>query len=331
MKNCFEPDNILELNKDVEPFVIQASTSRSIFFKDKYVPLQFIHFSDVHAILEEWNRMVEYINYYSEYFSFALHTGDYCNDRQESYTDLYSLGTPCSKPIFNCVGNHDTFTEGYARGTKEAAHKLLFNKTDDWGVTFMERECSMTYYKDFPESNIRLIVLDLYYDVKEQETWLTQILADAKEQNLQVITAMHEPSGYITQTFDTTFHSINDYYTSLCPKARTKSYEKIIAEFKENGGIHICNLCGHEHHDLFGYTDNGILNVVVECATFWPHWCDGKRVKGTRTFDCFNVMSVDVNLGHFKIVRIGDNADNFLRIKQVMCFDYINKKMIFTK
>ena len=59
-------DDIVELNRDVEPLIVQGTASRTRFFKsvadDKFTPLQFVHFSDIHAVLDLWNRIVEYIN-----------------------------------------------------------------------------------------------------------------------------------------------------------------------------------------------------------------------------------------------------------------------------
>ena len=45
------------------------------------------------------------------------------------------------------------------------------------------------------------MVLDLYYDIEIRIKWLKNILADAKEKGLYVITAMHEPSGNINDTY----------------------------------------------------------------------------------------------------------------------------------
>jgi len=105
--------------------------------------------------------------------------------------------------------------------------------------------------------------------------------------------------------------------------------EELLVEFKKAGGIHIANLAGHEHHDMFGYTDAGILNITVECATSWNGWCDSKRARGSKTFDCFNVVSVDPVLHIIKLVRVGDNADCYLRIKRTLCYDYIENKLIY--
>ena len=46
-------NSILELNRDVEPLIIQGSASRTPYFRpkfdDRYKPLQFVHFSDIHV------------------------------------------------------------------------------------------------------------------------------------------------------------------------------------------------------------------------------------------------------------------------------------------
>ncbi len=203
-------------------------------------------------------------------------------------------------------------------------HGLLFNHTENWDVTFMEGEHSMAYFRDFPASNIRLIVLDVYYDVEHQKTWLQERLAEALAQGLHVITATHEPSAPITNPLDVTFQTLMD-----CGPGGVMPYEELIAAFIEQGGIHICNLAGHNHADYFGYTDRGVLNIAVECGTSWPGWCDSKRVRGTRTYDCFNVMGINVDEGILKLIRVGDNADYFLRMKRALCYDYICRKVIF--
>lgn len=325
-------DNIIELNRDMEPYIIQGSATRTPFFKDKFKPLQFVHLSDVHAVLDLWNRMVEYVNHYRDYIDFAIHTGDYCGNNQELYADCYNYGTKCDRPIYNCVGNHDTFiTRKWNENTKESTHKLLFAPMDDnsSNVNFLECDHSMTYYKDFPESNVRLIVLDLYYDIDIQCEWLKKLLANAKEKGLCVITAMHEQLEDLTQNFGVTFHTNNEYTPLEKDKCQHKEFEAIIADFIAGGGTFICNLAGHKHHDMFGLTDTGILHTVVPSATNWDGWCDGKRIRGTRTYDCFNVVSVDTNLGLLKIARIGNNIDHYFRSQRALCFDYINKKVIY--
>jgi len=339
-------DNIIELNKDVEQFVIQSVVPRSkyVFAKDggdKYEPLAFVHTADVHAVAEIWSRMSEYINYYSNYISFGLHTGDYCGGSQKLYTDFYAECTPCQKPIYNCVGNHDCFSgEGeWSLGEKSVTHGLLFNHTNDWDVEFMDCPYSMSYYKDIPKSGVRLIVLDDYYNVEDTRQWLKGVLDEAITHGLHVITAQHEPTGYIVKDFGVKFNTQDDYISAQkkAEAARTapafdwrgrKLFEDVIADFIARGGMFVCNLAGHDHIDQFGLTERGILNVVIACGTTWDKLCDLKRVKGTKSMDCFNVVAVDADLGLLKLVRVGANVDHYLRKKTALCFDYINKKVI---
>ena len=158
--------NIVELNKDKEPLIHQGTAKRARYFNDPYEPLEFIHLSDIHNKPVLWSRMVEYMNHYSDYIKFALHTGDYCGDTQAAYTDLYANSVDSINPVYNVIGNHDAWIGNKIQNDdKSVAHSLLFNHTSDWDVTWMPGDYSMTYYKDFPENNIRLIVLDYYYDL----------------------------------------------------------------------------------------------------------------------------------------------------------------------
>ena len=331
--DCTDPNSILTLNRDMEPYVIQASAARNDHFKDPVVPLQFVHCSDIHRVLPLWNRMVEYVNHYRDYISFVLHTGDYCHNYQGAYTDLYREGIPCCRPILNCVGNHDTYAhntltkEPFRLAPPETTHALLFNHTEDWGVTFMDVPCPMSYYRDFPTSGIRLIVLDLYYRIEEQQIWLRGLLDDARAQGLSVITASHVATDGITHPLDVTFQTLTDY-ASLGGRDRPSPFEPAITAFIEAGGKHICHLAGHRHCDYFGYTDYGVLNVLVECGTDWNGWTDSLRAKNARNYDCFNVFCADTVLGLIKLVRIGDCSDHYLRPKHVLCYDYVNRKVI---
>lgn len=331
-----ENKSIIDLNLDVESFVIQASATRTSFFNqkfdDRFSVLQFLHFSDVHMRLDCWNRVVEYMNYYKDYISFALHTGDYCEGSQERYCDLYGEGITRERLVYNSVGNHDTFSYDSEHNLsitgKQKPYELLFNHIEDWDVNFFDLEYSMSYYKDFPESNIRMIVLDPYYDIDEQRRQFVRLLDDARENGLYVITAMHEKTGHITESFGVTFQTINDYL-ALSGKPRHYEFEDDIVNFVNAGGVHICHFAGHDHHDGFGITEQGILNSIVPCATTWNGWSDGKRVEGTKTQDCFNIVSIDPNLKLLKLVRVGDNSDHYLREKRVLCFDFEKRKVIF--
>ena len=320
--------DIITLNKDVEPFVIQASDGLGQMFTDKTKPLVFTHFSDIHTKQELWNRIIDYNNYYSDYLKFSIHTGDYCGANRLSYIDLYANGKPCDIPIFNCVGNHDTFLSDNSKGDKKTTHDLLFNHTNKWDAHFMDNENSMTYHKDFPDNKIRLIVLDYYYDIDEQCTWLLERLNGAKSLNYHVITCMHEMSNTIINKLDTTFQTIDNFELLGGNKNSKSKFDKVIGDWIKQGGVHVANFAGHEHSDFIGYTENNVLNVCVQAATDNTIWTDGKRVQGTKTWDCFNVVSVETSTGTLKLIRVGNNSDHYLREKKILSYNYIDKRII---
>lgn len=327
--NKNEKAEIITLNIDLEPFIIQSSEGLGSKFADKTKPLVFTHFSDVHTRQELWDRIIEFNNYYSDYLNFSIHTGDYCGGNQNAYRDLYSGGYPCNIPVFNCVGNHDTFTDNLGtRGTKQKTKELLFNHTESWNVVFMDIENSMTYYKDFADNKIRFIVLDYYFDIDAQCTWLLERLNGAKALGYHVITCMHEMTNVIVDKLNTNFQTMDDFESLGGNKYSISKFDKVIGDWVKSGGVHVANFAGHEHSDFIGYTENGVLNVCVQAATDDIVWTDGKRVKGTRSWDCFNVVGVEVSTGILKLIRIGNNSDHYLREKKVLSYDYIDKRII---
>ena len=322
-------NDIISLNKDIESCIIQASEGLGQMFTNKTKPVVFTHFSDVHTMQELWNRIIDFNNHYSNYLDFSIHTGDYCGGSQLSYIDLYSNGKQCNIPVLNCIGNHDTFIDnGGTKGEKKKAHDLLFNHTSNWGVTFMNIDNSMTYYKDFSSKKIRLIVLDYYYDIDLQCVWLQDRLNEAKTLGYHVITCMHEMTNVIINKLNTPFQTLDNFESIGGNKHSISKFDKIIGDWKKSGGVHVANFAGHEHSDFIGYTENDVLNICVQCATDNIIWTDAKRVKNTKTWDCFNLVAVDVATNNLKIVRIGNNVDHYLREKKVLSYDYVNKKII---
>lgn len=331
---------VVELNKDVESYVIQTTAPRNIHIDDatKPKPLSFIHFSDIHTRQPLWNRVVEYGNKYKDYIDFIIHSGDYVGAYQAAYVDLYANGVHSEIPLYNVVGNHDTYLNASGSlAAKSTTYSLIFNHRTGWDVTsFMSGDYSMTYYKQFTDSNVWVFVLDNYYDQDAQVAWLAERLNNAKNAGAHVITIMHEVSRRIVNKLDTGFQTLNNYESvggnggNAQGVERISPFDAVIANFIQNGGIHVANLVGHEHTDMIGYTSTGVLNIAVESATDDIVWCDARRVEYTKTWDAFNVFTVNVNTGTFAIVRIGDNSDTYGRPRNVLCYDYINKRIITT-
>ena len=329
VNNIGKETDIISLNKDLEPFIIQASEGLGRKFTNTSKPLVFTHFSDIHTRQELWDRIMEFNNYYSNYLNFSIHTGDYCGATQKNYINLYAGGNKCDIPVFNCVGNHDTYIDNNGTiGTKEKTKQLIFPKTDGWNVIFMDIANSMTYYKDFPTQKIRFIVLDYYFDIDAQCTWLAERLVGAKANNYHVVTCMHEMTKPIINKLDTTFQTIDNFESLGGNKYSISKFDKVIGDWIKQGGVHVANFAGHEHSDFIGYTENNVLNVCVQAATDDTIWTDGKREQGTKTWDCFNVVAVETSTGTLKLIRVGNNSDHYLREKKILSYDYINKRII---
>lgn len=322
--------SIDDYNSDKEIINIQASYGRNKHANDPYSVLRFLHFTDIHGDQLAWNRIIEYANKHKDdYIDFLLHTGDYTPTYQSDYVPLYENGLKPELPFYNVIGNHDVHTSNENMADKETTHEMFFENVSDLDVTFMQGDYSMTYYKDFVSSNVRLVVIDNYYDLETQATWLADVLSDAKSKGYHVITAMHQLSHRIAQKLDTGFQTkfpFEDYGGNHS----TTIFDAVLSEFINDGGVHVCNLVGHEHSDMIGYTSNGVLNISVEGASANPQWCDGNRVIMTKTFDSFNNVFVNANIGCFTLVRIGNNVDSYGRQRNVLTYDYVNKEIVVT-
>lgn len=325
--------NVVKNNVEKDVVVANFSQSRSLLFGDEYKPLEFIHFSDVHRQAVEWSNVCKYMDAHSKYIPFAIHTGDYVLSYNAQYNDLYEIAVPNNGYILNVVGNHDVYSNssGTERATQATTHSLLFNHTDDWGVTF-GAEGAMYYHKDFAESGIRLVVIDPYYWDTTEATWLSNVLADAITNDLAVVTAMHIATKAlpVNMRVDCTFNVVDELGSASTGETDTvTAIDDAIATFIDDGGEHIVNLCGHYHHDIIGYSASGILNIAVECATHLPaNWDDAVRDPATKGFDAFNVIGVDRTTKTIRIARIGNNSDWYGRAKNVLCYDYTNKAVI---
>lgn len=329
---------VVELNKDVEPYVLQfgREISSHTSSENTYKRATFLHFSDIHAKADLWNRICDYMNAYDDIIPFAVHTGDYVsNDLTASeIVDLYGIRKP-KNPILNVVGNHDCYPSGTtsptatAQTVKNVLYASVSLAADGWNVTMGTESNAMYWYKDIAESGIRIIAIDQYHWNATQKAWFESALSNAKTNAYAVVTCMHTPITTDVEDIGSSFWTkdawvVNDTYTGDMVEIR-----RCITDFVSGGGTHIVNLCGHIHSDQIGtLTDDGIFQIRVATSGGNDLWTDFNRVKFTKTYDCFNVMQIDRNLGLIKIVRIGCNTDDHLQGKNVLCYDYVSKKII---
>ncbi len=314
----------VSLNKDVESMITDKAENE----------LQFIHFADIHRGFDQWNRIISYSNTYSSYIDFLVHAGDYLGgtNNPEQNFDLYGEAPVQSiKPLYNAVGNHDSFATKDPITTidKQSVLDALFNHTEGWNVNYMGGDAVNTcYYRDFPDQKVRFIVLDNYYNVDEQIVWLKALLNEAKELDYSVLTSLHETTASIVTPLDTSFCSST--ITSL--SAPTTKFDTVLGEFISGGGKFIANLAGHHHVDYIGYTANGVLNIVVEvaAATKVPEeQTEGRSSSPSdRSYDAFNVININHEDGTLEIVRVGNNIGSENSQKTSLKLNYINKTIV---
>ena len=105
----------------------------------------------------------------------------------------------------------------------------------------------------------------------------------------------------------------------------------IVQAWVDKGGKFIIWLSGHTHFDLLYYPTKypELLCLAVDQAGDLRGSGIADRPEESDARFCANYYGVDTQNGLFKIVRIGLNRDRFLVEKDVLCYDYINKKVIY--
>lgn len=326
------PD-VVNDNRDRIPLIQQLFVGRPTFVGETDHVLPFVWFSDIHKEQLMWDRVMRFARYYNSKFKFVIHSGDYVGKDQASYNQLYENGVSAGIPMLNVVGNHDIYSDfdNRTEATKANTKGIIMPSTTDWDVTWGTTDNPMNYYKDFTTEGVRVIVLDDYYDTDAQATWLATVLADAKSNGLHVLTVAHETSKPITTFADNTFCSKDAALLTSEGSLNHSStpYDAVIASFISGGGVHIAHLCGHEHVDLMGTSAAGVMNIVIGSQHgMYTDASDSARVEHTRSNDLFNCVKINTNIGQMSIVRVGATSDHYLRGRNVLTYDYINKTVV---
>ena len=105
----------------------------------------------------------------------------------------------------------------------------------------------------------------------------------------------------------------------------------IVQAWVDRGGKFIIWLSGHTHYDLLFYPAKypGLLCIAVDQAGNLRSSPFSDRPENSESRFCANYYGIDIQNGLFKIVRIGLSRDRYMVEKDVLCYDYINKKVIY--
>lgn len=340
-----DENRILAFNpyEDVLEKVIQSQR----LSPDGYTPtpsnrrniLTLLHFSDLHADSENLQRIVEFKSVMGSYIDDAIHTGD----TAETYIGINVFeNVNGADKILNMIGNHDAWRSGesfYNATSKECYDYILKKSIASWGVQQPENAESngyCYYFKDYVNAKVRLIVLDCMHYDEMQESWFVSALDNARNNNLSVIVSQHYPAWNGVEKIDTPFcdyekniQKIEGEYYPASERMIDSAYS-VVDNYISNGGIFICWLQGHTHYPMIGTTPNHDkqLQVIVDNAGAFDYYNNSSRVRGTKTQDGFNLISVDTQSKLIKVVRVGSQFDRFMRKMDVLCYDYGNQKLI---
>lgn len=332
LKAKYSPTDIIQINDPILTKNVLAQLNRPYGASGgtNYVKqATFLHFSDLHAQWDDLERLIQYYNEYRVFIGDVIHTGDTVAQGYNG-TSMTGWETAGASRFMNVIGNHDASLTtdpgfpGTSKTAEECYTKFIGPYIDTWGVTYEENKCY--YYKDYDESDLRLIVLDEYHYDDTQNEWLAGLLDESLGNEQHVLMATHSMNG-----------SLGERVTSFCGEANGSGQHTDMAamgtvqDFINNGGHLVCWICGHAHYDNVGWSATwpDQLRIVISCACHIGGTnYDVDRTPGTKQQDCFNIMSIDTKRGYLRVWRVGADYDRCLRHRGSFCINYLTKELI---
>lgn len=359
-RNDLNKTGILDFNPPsiVIPKLRNLKTGYTQFgVSDKYPPVvSFLHFSDLHGNNINLLRIIEFVNKYQPFIDEVIQTGDLIPGTvKDGVPESWS-----SVPTWlSVIGNHDATIKINNKWTTVSS-ELSYNAIiapyiKNWDVVQPKGAGENDYYpcyyfKDFSQSNLRLVVLDnmqplnggpTHWDAT-QKAWFEEVLNDARIKGYHVVIAVHYPPFATEHNPDNPFDSI-----TVHPDERgwhtSPDIPNAVKGFIDAGGTFICYLTGHTHCDYFGLARmdgtysyqagwHNQLCIGIASASYISGagiYGDSDRTVGTKSQDCFNIVGFDTTSKTLKIVRIGLEYDKYMRRKNTLCWDYGTGSLIY--
>lgn len=316
-------DNIVDMNYKV-PTLLKSA--QKLLYGQTVVPLSLLHFSDTHGAKANVTRMIEMANALGTSIDDVICTGDMVNNK---YADGYAWWGEITgaENILTCIGNHD-ISDGesynqYGVTAEEAYNTYFAPYIDNWNVE--HTGTNTYYYKDYQTKNIRLIVLDYLLTgdaATAQNTWLQTALSGAKTAGYTVVIAQHCPVS--------NFSKINSNFTIIANKTPYQYpviYQQSVQSFIDGGGDFACFIAGHTHWDMLCINPDypNQICICVTCAITTGRDNDQIREGGTKSQDAGNVVTIDTTTKTIKLIRVGADTDNYLRLRNTLTISYADK------
>ena len=309
-----------------------------------------LHFSDVHATVDNIQRVLQFGAKFASYIDDIIHTGDICSSKFGIWNENIET-LPGYNKILQVIGNHDVYDanndfptnpSGYddpaywATPAQKYARYMQF--VGDWGVVQPANAAAngyCYYYKDYASAKIRLIVLDAMAFDATQLAWFEGVLADAITAGYAVVVADHfKPTTGPNDVapFDTPFCSLNDLMSPDTATRYLTGAPAAIDTFINNGGEFVCWLCGHTHYDQVAkvVSHPNQMFICVGKASYITGWQDSARVINQDSEDLFNIIAFDYHQKVIKVFRVGGEVDQYMRHRGGFSLDWQNKTLLNT-
>lgn len=304
----------------------------------KYEPLTLLQFSDLHGDVENLSRIVEFRDAYRSYIQDAVHCGDAVICYYDNPNPWNSV--PGAKDIINVIGNHDCWkghklwsqsSRPYDATQEDAYSAFLDGFIGAWNVTqplgvdnpVSKHFKACYFYKDYPSSGVRLIVLDSIHYGDAQDEWFESVLSDAIDHSYWVVVATHYQAQSGLDKFSCSFTSDLEDVPSVADPGESQM-ERLsdrafcrVDSFIDKGGRFVCWLNGHTHLDMIGtvHSHSRQLQITVDKAGEKDMYMKENRRRGSRFQDSFNLITINRNRSDLTIDRIGCTIDELHRRK----------------
>lgn len=351
---------ILTLNPDSE-FLQKFVLAKKPNYNDpnEIPPLVIAHISDVHGSFGRMGRFMTFVKHWKDmgYIDEILDTGDVvANTYSQGVAQRETISG--IEDVITLVGNHDTRASeaemsapDYPSGQNQwqyhsnisldpAKRRDTYLRymigpdadspyVDNWGVTQpanAETSGFCYFYKDYPTRGLRLIALDVMGYDSAQHAWLQSVLADAITNNLQVAILAHfcgELMTAIPCNYTSLFLSGDNIGTITLFNEDVPDIAVAVDAFQGAGGVFVCYITGHYHRDMVNVVKEYPKQLVLSVASggITPTR-DTTKVRGCRTNDDFQVVSINTYDKTIRLIKVGADRDYYSRKKGTACFGY---------
>lgn len=339
---------------EIVPPLLTARKAAVVWGEAKKAPASWtlLQCSDIHGSETNLSRIIAFRRAYQDYIDAAIHTGD-------AVICYYDDPNPWAQvegadEVMNVIGNHDCWKghklwaeshRPYDATQGEAYLRFIEPYVKAWDVVQPQgvdmpasaHYQACYYYKDYPASSVRMVVLDCMHYEAAQHQWFQKILQDALHRQLEVVCVQHYPAQNGLDLIESGFTDLDESIEPVATPPGDTQMERMpdrafqaVDAFLEEGGHFVCWLSGHTHLDFIGHVTGHPrqLQIIVDKAGELDDYMQEDRTPGSRNQDAFNLVTVNPSRHMLVIQRVGCNRDQYMRSKRLFSYDYRQQKIL---